>query len=134
MVGKTTTGYKLSDIFEWESDILECLLIISIPQCNNNWLKFKKSILNHHEYTHKSSNWGGQMGIKDTLYTLYTLNFASLKEPMSDDKRKEHQRKLTDQLNQEAKDRLSANKNGQTSKKFAKIHFIWLFAEFSQTV
>ena len=37
---------------------------------------------------------------------------------MSDDKRKEHQRKLTDQLNKEAKDRLSANKNGGEQKKW----------------
>ena len=30
--GNNTTGYK-------ESDIFECLFIISIPKCNNNWLK-----------------------------------------------------------------------------------------------
>ncbi|KAL5252216.1 hypothetical protein ACHWQZ_G015116 [Mnemiopsis leidyi] len=38
-------------------------------------------------------------------------------EPLSDDKRKEHQRKLVDKLNQEARERLSAKKNGYKSVK-----------------
>ena len=37
-----TTGYK-------ESDIFECLFIISIHKRTDNWLLI--SILNHHEYT-----------------------------------------------------------------------------------
>ena len=38
-------------------------------------------------------------------------------EPLSDDKRKEHQRKLVDKLNQEARERLSAKKNGYKAVK-----------------
>ena len=30
----------------------------------------------NNEYTHKSQNWGGQPGIKDTLFTLYTLKLC----------------------------------------------------------